>query len=77
MIDDNTQPWDMADDDYIDTAEAIAATLNECAYCAGPLIVLGTLGRRVHARCRNCGIGCSREQTNRTEDTDDATEQPF
>lgn len=27
-----------------------------CLVCAGPLVALGTLGRRSHFRCRDCGM---------------------
>jgi len=31
-----------------------------CPACAGPLMLLGILGRREHSHCRNCGLACSR-----------------
>lgn len=30
-----------------------------CPECGGPGMHLGTLGRREHYRCRNCGLGFS------------------
>lgn len=33
----------------------------ECSACGGPLVVLGTLGRLEHFRCRNCGLERSRD----------------
>lgn len=35
----------------------------ECPCCGGELIELGTLGRRTHYRCRDCGAHSS-EETN-------------
>ena len=32
-----------------------------CVMCDGPLVPLGTLGRRQYSRCRNCGMDQSRE----------------
>ena len=34
---------------------------NNCPLCDGPLMFLGQLGNRVHARCRNCGMDTSWE----------------
>lgn len=31
-----------------------------CPLCDGPGCLLGTLGRRIHFRCRNCGMDFSR-----------------
>lgn len=28
----------------------------DCNACGGPLMVLGTLGKTTHYRCRNCGM---------------------
>jgi hypothetical protein len=33
----------------------------ECPACSGPGIALGTLGRRAHFRCRNCGMDFSHD----------------
>ena len=30
--------------------------ITDCPICGGPLLPLGVLGRRLHSRCRNCGI---------------------
>ncbi len=30
-------------------------SMETCFTCGGPLFVLGTLGRLIHYRCRNCG----------------------
>jgi hypothetical protein len=30
-----------------------------CPVCGGPGVLLGQLGRRVHFRCRNCGMDFS------------------
>ena len=35
--------------------------LEGCCICGGPLVPLGTLGNRQHARCRNCGMDQSVE----------------
>ena len=32
---------------------------DECSACGGQGEILGVLGRRVHLRCRNCGIDFS------------------
>jgi hypothetical protein len=32
-----------------------------CGACGGQLYVLGTLGKLVHLRCRNCGMDSSKE----------------
>jgi hypothetical protein len=45
------------DDDEVEDAD------NECVLCSGSLVVLGTLGNRLHFRCRNCGIEQSRKVT--------------
>lgn len=34
-----------------------------CGMCGGLLMPLGQLGRRMHYRCRNCGMDCSREES--------------
>jgi len=34
---------------------------SECCLCSGSLTVLGTLGNRIHLRCRNCGMDQSRK----------------
>lgn len=34
----------------------------ECPTCGGPGVSLGNLGKRVHYRCRNCGIDFSHEE---------------
>lgn len=39
----------------------------ECPVCGGELTVLGVLGRRVHCRCRNCGIDSSFEIPEKTD----------
>ena len=31
----------------------------ECSVCGGPVVYLGTLGRRIQMRCRDCGLDCS------------------
>lgn len=33
-----------------------------CDWCGGPPVLLGVLGRRIHFRCRDCGIPYSREE---------------
>jgi transposase-like protein len=30
-----------------------------CPVCGGPGVLLGTLGRRTHYRCRDCGMDFS------------------
>jgi len=37
-----------------DDAETEAA--DACAYCDGPLMILGKLGHTEHYRCRHCGM---------------------
>jgi hypothetical protein len=32
---------------------------SECPVCGGPGVLLGQLGRRVHHRCRDCGMDFS------------------
>jgi transposase-like protein len=36
-----------------------------CPACGGPGVALGSLGRLMHYRCRNCGINfhCEKEDT--------------
>lgn len=38
-------------------------TMNVCKICGGELNELGTLGNRLHLRCRNCGADCSVENS--------------
>lgn len=33
----------------------------DCSQCGGPLVPLGSLGKRKHYRCRNCGMDSSKE----------------
>lgn len=72
LSDVDTMPWDRED-------EAVAdAAAEDCAMCGGPLQLLGQLGNRIHLRCRNCGMDCSRlvpvkVAADRAEDT----ESPF
>lgn len=44
-----------------------------CPVCEGEGVVLGTLGRRIHYRCRHCGIDFSEEvdETNTLRPVDD------
>lgn len=46
--------------DLNDNREDIEDEDNECFLCSGSLVVLGTLGNRLHFRCRNCGMEQSR-----------------
>lgn len=32
-----------------------------CGICGGDLMLLGTLGNRVHSRCRSCGMDYNEE----------------
>lgn len=32
----------------------------ECQACGGPCVLMGMLGRRVHYRCRDCGMDNNR-----------------
>ena len=34
-----------------------------CPACGGPVTLLGTLGKRKHFRCRNCGLDSSETET--------------
>jgi hypothetical protein len=43
--------------DHMD--ELVEETMS-CPVCEGPAMLLGTLGARLHVRCRNCGLGFSR-----------------
>lgn len=57
-------------------ADEPAANEIACPNCGGPGVELGSLGRRAHYRCRNCGTDFSDEQagqTNRYNITDEDT----
>lgn len=69
----DTYPWDQ---DVRDDEMVADAIVDACAYCTGPLVILGQLGTRLHSRCRNCGAECSRVQSRPTV-TDDGIVQPF
>lgn len=66
----DTMPWDR-----LEEAEADASA-EDCAMCGGPLQPLGQLGNRLHLRCRNCGIDCSRAVAIRVA-ADDTADCPF
>lgn len=70
---DNTWPWD---DDRTEEMD-LDACADSCAYCDGPLTILGMLGRLLWLRCRNCGVECSREMTAAVVVPDVPTDHPF
>lgn len=39
---------------------------HRCSQCGGPLTELGTLGKRKHYRCRNCGMDSSKSGSRKT-----------
>jgi len=44
----------------MDSSDEVEDDDSECVLCSGNLVVLGTLGNRVHLRCRNCGMDQSK-----------------
>lgn len=47
---------------FIEDADEVVADVDStCTLCGGQLQILGTLGRRVHLRCRDCGADTNTE----------------
>jgi hypothetical protein len=44
--------------------------MNECPFCSGPLIPLGSLGKLLWCRCRNCGSEVGTAQPVEEEEKD-------
>jgi hypothetical protein len=42
--------------------------VSTCPLCDGQLLYLGQLGRRIHYRCRDCGMECSQDVADTYDD---------